>query len=182
MKLEDVLKAAPAGLRAQDHLLFFLDGSVEPDHDPAYFRLYRNPQNRRSYLLVKKADVVGDLYEWTAEEMKQAGFVCAKVYRVPLMFGTELQNLSVTIHGLGETIPGDTVGLRLHPTSQAPLLVLDLDFLRVRAARLSDEDIEVDKDLLFGKRDPRGHSIQGRNHYLPIRFLDRRCEPPQTGY
>ena len=112
MKLEDALNGGPRLLTAQDHLLLFLDGSVETDGDPAYFRLYRNPQNRRSYLLVKKADVVGDLCEWTAEEVRQAGFVCAKVYRVPLMFGTELQNVSIAIHKLGETIAGDTARRR----------------------------------------------------------------------
>ena len=35
-------------------------GAVEADGDTAYFRLYRNPRNRRSYVLVRRADVAGD--------------------------------------------------------------------------------------------------------------------------
>jgi hypothetical protein len=121
-------------------LLLFLDGSLEPDQDAAYFRLYRQPQDRRSYLLIKKADVAGDLYEWTVEEMTQAGFVGAKVYRVPLKFGTELQNVSVTIARLGETIAGATVSLAPPP---------DLDFVRQRAARISYEALVEDVSLRF---------------------------------
>src|SRR5260370_22081866 len=100
MRLDAVLRAVPKVSEAQDHAVLYLHGAVEADHDAAYFRLYRDPENRRSYLLVKKADVAGDLNEWTAEEARQAGLVGAKVYRVPLKFGAELQKVSVAIHNL----------------------------------------------------------------------------------
>ncbi len=106
MKLDDVLKAAAKVSQPQDHALVYLHGAVESDHDPAYFRLYRIPHDRRSYMLVKKADVAGDLYEWTSEEAHQAGFVGTKVYRVPLQFGTEVQIVAVAI-------------IRVEPTNSA---------------------------------------------------------------
>jgi hypothetical protein len=106
MKLDDVLKAAAKVSQAQDHAVVYLQGAIESDHDPAYFRLYGNPNHRCSYMLVKKADVASDLYEWTNEEANQAGFVGTKVYRVPLQFGTEVQVVSIAI-------------IRVEPTSAA---------------------------------------------------------------
>lgn len=103
MKIDDVLKAGAKTSEAQDHAVTYLHGAIEPDHAPAYFRLYSNPHHRRSYLLVKKTDVAGDVYEWTGEEARQAGFVGTKVYRVPLQFGTEVQAVSIAIVRVGPT-------------------------------------------------------------------------------
>ena len=104
MKLEDILGAAPKPSPAQDHLLFHLTGTIENDHDPAYFRLYWNPRNRRSWLLIKKTDAVGDLYEWTAEETIQKGFTEVKIHRVSVKVGSEVQEVSVAIRKIGEVI------------------------------------------------------------------------------
>jgi len=89
--IEDMLRAAPKPSPVQDHSLIYLTSTIENDHEPAYFRLYRNPSNRRSWLLIKKADVVGDLYEWTADETIQKGFSEAKIHRVSLKVGTKVQ-------------------------------------------------------------------------------------------
>ena len=106
MKIDDVLKAAPKAPKAHDHTVVYLNGAVEADHDPAYFRLYRSPQNRRSYLVVKKEDLAGDLQEWTPEEATKAGFVGRKIHNVPVKHGAEVQGVLVKMHRIGEPMPG----------------------------------------------------------------------------
>ncbi len=102
MKLDDVLKVAAKASQAQDHSILFLDGAVEADHSAEYLRVYPDPGHRRSYLLVKKADVCGELHVWSAEEIRHAGFIGAKVFRIPLRVGIELQTVSVAVHKFGE--------------------------------------------------------------------------------
>ncbi len=105
MKLEDVLEKADEVSLADHHTIISLDGMIAVDPDSTCFRLFRNPNNPRSYLLVKKADVAGDIYEWTAEEKSRAGIVGAKnVHRVPLRFGTKLQQVSIVVYRLGERV------------------------------------------------------------------------------
>lgn len=93
-------------------MIAYRHGSIEADHDPAYFRLYANPQNRRTYMLLKKTDVLGDLYEWTTEETRQAGLVGAKRYRVTLKVGTEVQEVFISVRKLGETTTASTARRR----------------------------------------------------------------------
>ena len=82
--ITDVLQKVPRTSPARDQATMFHQGVVEPDHDPDYFRIYRNPRNRRSYSLIKKVDVAGDIYEWKPEESLQAGFVGVTIHLVPL--------------------------------------------------------------------------------------------------
>jgi len=107
-KLDDVLKAVSKPATAQDHSLVYLDGLIESDHDSAYFRLYRLPHNRGSYLLLKRSDVVGDPYEWHPEEVRQAGVVGAKMFRVALRTGVEAQRVSVKVYRLREATAGSS--------------------------------------------------------------------------
>ena len=82
MKLDDILNAEKArASHPHDHGSLYLHGSLEPDHDQSFFRLYREPSNRRSYLLIKKSDVTEDIYQWTVEETCRAGFIGVKLYR-----------------------------------------------------------------------------------------------------
>jgi len=104
MKIDDILKGCGNVPQAQDHLVTYLNGGIESDHDQVYFRIYRDPRNRRSYVLLRKADVAGDIYEWTADEIREAGYVGAKVFRVPIRFGTEIQGVSIKVHKVGNPI------------------------------------------------------------------------------
>ena len=104
MKIDDVLKSAPSAPQVPDYTEMYFHGVVQADPDTAYFRLYRKPESRRSYLLVKKADV-SDLYEWTPEEAAQRGFVGAKVHQFSLKIGTELLGVSVTVRKVGDPFP-----------------------------------------------------------------------------
>ena len=107
MKLDHVLKESGQPRSASDHAIYYVSGTVEADYDPAYFRVYRNPHNRRSYLLLKKTDMPDkiELREWSKEEAVQAGFAGEKMFRVPLAFGMEVQMVSVLVHKVGVTIP-----------------------------------------------------------------------------
>jgi hypothetical protein len=106
MKLDDILSTKAAS-PAQDYATLFLNGALEPDTDKDYFRLYRDPNNRGAYLLIRKADVTTEVYEWTAEETGRAGFVGTSMYRVPLRYGCEILVMSVAVKKLGETIARD---------------------------------------------------------------------------
>jgi hypothetical protein len=100
--VNDVLQKVSKTLPAQDHTTMYRHGVLEPDHDPTYFRIYSNPRNRRSYSLVKRADVTGEIYEWKPEEALEAGFVGATIHLVPLRFGTEIQRVSIRLERVGE--------------------------------------------------------------------------------
>jgi hypothetical protein len=111
MKLDEILSAKTAQVApVQDHAIIFLNGAIEPDPEREYFRIYSDPNNRRAYCLVRKADVTLDVHEWTSEELSRAGFVGTKVYRVPLRHGCEILTVSVRVEKLGETLAGDKVG------------------------------------------------------------------------
>jgi hypothetical protein len=100
--INDVLQKVSKTLPAQDHTTMYRHGVLEPDHDPSYFRIYRNPRNRRSYSLIKRADVAGEIYEWKPEEALEAGFVGATVHLVPLKFGSEVQHVTIRLERVGE--------------------------------------------------------------------------------
>jgi hypothetical protein len=100
MTIAAVLQKVSKPALAQDHTTVYRHGAIEPDHDPDYFRIYNNPKNRRSYSLVRKSDLVGDIYELTPEETVQAGFVGTTIYRIPLKIGSDIQHVSVKVHRL----------------------------------------------------------------------------------
>ena len=102
MTIDAALGSGKSARNAHDHATVYISGAVEPDHDPSHFRVYINPQNRRSYLLLKKTDVAGELYEWTAEETVHASFKGNKIFNIPLCTGTQIQRVSVKIFRAGE--------------------------------------------------------------------------------
>lgn len=104
MKLDEALKASVKTTPVSDHAVAFIHGSIETDSDSRYFRLYRHPENRRSYLLIKKDDVAGELHKWSPEEMSHAGFVGSSIHSVPLNIGTQIHAVSVRAHRFGEPI------------------------------------------------------------------------------
>ena len=106
MQLDDLLSKATLAT-SPDHLTVYLNGSIDLDHDKASFRIYSRPENRRSYLLLKRADVAGEILS-SRRRGDEAGFVASKVHRVPLKFGAEVQRISVSISKLGETRPASS--------------------------------------------------------------------------
>lgn len=98
---------APQPSPVESHNTVFLNGSIEPDHDPNHIRLYQNPQNRRSFYLIRKVDVNPTVHEWTASELSQAGFVGARMFRISLAGGTPIHSVDIKIHKIGETVAGD---------------------------------------------------------------------------
>jgi len=57
MKLDEILKSRNGVPGPADHAVIYFHGAIEADHDPSYFSVYRRPNNRHSYMLVKKSDV-----------------------------------------------------------------------------------------------------------------------------
>lgn len=101
MTIDSVLKNMSASV-TNDHATVQLKGAIELDHDPAYFRIYPDSRNRRSYSIVKKSDVEGEVYEWSSEEMLSAGFVNSKIYTIPMKSGAEIQRVSVILQRVGQ--------------------------------------------------------------------------------
>lgn len=103
MNVSDIVgKAKPPGSEKPE--IMYLEGEIKPDYEDVVFRLYSEPRDLRSYYLIKKADVAGDIYEWTKEEMVEKGIIGAKMYRVPLRYGTELVFVNITMGKLGITM------------------------------------------------------------------------------
>jgi hypothetical protein len=105
MKLDEALKGSPKP-KASDHAVTFLHGAIDSDSDDDYFRLYRHPQNRRSYLLIRKEDVDGETHKWSDQEMAHAGFVGASMHTVPLKVGAHIHAVAVRMFRAGEPITG----------------------------------------------------------------------------
>src|SRR5947208_1198823 len=95
MKLADVLSALKAPT-AFDGDTVFLHGAIKADHDPALFRLYRNPNNLGAYFLIRKEEVRGDLHQLTKEDLIGSGFVGFDVFRVPLRSGATIQTVVIS--------------------------------------------------------------------------------------
>jgi hypothetical protein len=91
MQLDQVLAPKAVNTSSSSHAVVHLNGSIESDHDREYFRLFRQPHNPRAYLLIRKSDVLGELHEWTPDELTSAGFIGAKVFRVPVAHGAQVQ-------------------------------------------------------------------------------------------
>jgi hypothetical protein len=106
MQLDALLVNKTADLSAASHGVVFVSGRVEADKDAEYVPLYREPTNPRAYLLVRKADVMGELHAWTADELAHAGHVGVELHRVPIAHGAQVQAITVKLHRLGESISG----------------------------------------------------------------------------
>ena len=114
MKLDEVLsKGSSTPGSARDTNLATLDGAIGVDHDPTMFRLYPDPSNLRYYLLIPK-DAVGDIYEWTVDELSRHGVVGAKLYRFSLHGDTQIQKIEITtikaIDARPKQLPGTMSG------------------------------------------------------------------------
>ncbi|MEK6558065.1 MAG: hypothetical protein AABZ14_07180 [Candidatus Margulisiibacteriota bacterium] len=105
MKIEEIAKHAEKP-RSTECEVLFLNGVVEQDYEDQLFRLYGEPLNHRSFFLIKKEDVCGEIYEWTQQECLMNGVIGAKMFRVPLRAGTEVMFVNISLQKIGETISG----------------------------------------------------------------------------
>ncbi|WP_286826817.1 hypothetical protein [Microcystis sp. LSC13-02] len=112
MELADALSRSLAGDSTDT---IYINGDVGIDEDQSLFRLYPNFSDRGFYYLIPRKGV-GELYEWTKEEMLQEGFIGQKRYRVPLNFGTKIQMVKIhnIIVGLSEV---GNANLKINPSS-----------------------------------------------------------------
>jgi hypothetical protein len=91
----------------------FIEGQIESDSDPKYFRLYPNGSDRNRYYFVNKTDVQGDIYQWTADEIIQRGFTGQERYRISVKADALLGVITVTVKRASELescTPGDCRG------------------------------------------------------------------------
>ena len=79
-----------------------INGDIEPDLDPDYFRVYPRPKNRSNYLLLKRADQ--EIEKWSSEELAAADKHGQTMYRLRVPLGLKVLAVSVSVHVLGETI------------------------------------------------------------------------------
>lgn len=96
VKLSDALATAiPA--KHGDIEVTILEGEIGQDPDEAYFRVYPG-KDRYRFFIVKKTDIVGNLYKFSDPEMVHLGFVGQMRYRVKIKFGSVYQSVTVKIH------------------------------------------------------------------------------------
>lgn len=88
--------------------VYQMTGGLAADTDANAFRFFHDPTNPRSYLVINKDDVVGDVYPLTDLERAQNKFVNANVYRIGIAHGTRVKSISLTIETIGETISAET--------------------------------------------------------------------------
>ena len=84
--------------------IYYMTGSISADPEGTAFRLYRDPENTRSCLLIKKQDVIGGVHALTDLERTQKGFVRDNVFRIGLKHGTTVKCITTTIAKIGETL------------------------------------------------------------------------------
>jgi hypothetical protein len=109
MKIDEILSRATAEpVTHQASATHFMNGSIEPDWDKQAFRFHIDPNNRLSYLLIKKTDLLGEVYQWTKEEVAAAGFPGVTMYRISVRHGTEVQDVVVTNAKIGESLSSHT--------------------------------------------------------------------------
>lgn len=106
MDLQSALRS-PRKLAGTDQNTFYLNGSLE-EHSEDEIRVYPDEWNKRFFYIVKKQDLLGDVYKWTDSEMSFAGFVGQDRYRIALVFGSTIQSVEITIERIGETLAGHT--------------------------------------------------------------------------
>jgi hypothetical protein len=106
MNIKEVMSASavPPKVETEEYTIH---GDVTPDTDPNYIRIYRNPSDKRSYWLLRTADIVGDLTKWTPEEKVHAGLFGENMYIFSVRHGTVFQSVEISIEKIGETIAGD---------------------------------------------------------------------------
>jgi len=105
MKIDEVLqqqaKLVDHGSRDD---VYYMTGGISTDPDGTAFRFYRDPENARSYLLIQKQDVIGDVHALTDLERAQKGFVRDNVFRIAVKHGATVKCIVTTIAKIGETL------------------------------------------------------------------------------
>lgn len=109
MQIDEVLtQQAKANADAIREDVYYMTGGIAPDPDGSSFRFYHDPSNPRSYIVIDKESIVGDVYPLTDSERAHHGFVKTDVFRVGLPHGTKVKSVSTTIETIGETISAET--------------------------------------------------------------------------
>lgn len=106
MKIQE-LKASLNFVSAVETTPFYYLHGVVEFIDDKHFKLFQNPDNRSSYVIIPIDSVLDELHEWSAEALAYKGFVGHAIYRVPVQHGASVQVVSVTPHKLGETLSAD---------------------------------------------------------------------------
>lgn len=95
--------------------VFYLNGAIGRDDEDGLFRLYPDPLSPRSYYVIEADAVVGDVYEWTLEELARQGVVGARMYRVGLLADTMIRSVEITLERVGDSIAGQTAEMLRAP-------------------------------------------------------------------
>jgi hypothetical protein len=111
MDIREILQAD--GNSSNDQKLVYLDGLIESHTNEHSFRLYKNQNNRNSYLVIKNSDVAGDVYQWTDTELAAQNFIGQKRFRVPLRHGADVEIFSISLQKIGETISSEDFSTRI---------------------------------------------------------------------
>ena len=108
MKIDEALRQqAKAGAFAAREDVSYMTGGLAPDADGKAFRFFHDSENPRSYLVISKEDVIGDVYQLTEMERTQKGFVGEPVYRIGVAHGTKVTSVDITIEKIGETLAAE---------------------------------------------------------------------------
>jgi hypothetical protein len=94
-KISAVLSTRSVVAASDGASISYLHGAIEPDQDPSQFRLYSSPSNKRSFFLMRTNDVVGEVYEWTPDEVAHHGFAGHKMYTLPIKYGCVIQSVAI---------------------------------------------------------------------------------------
>jgi hypothetical protein len=106
MNIEQLKTSAGVAPAIQSTHFHYLHGAVE-FIDEKHFKLFRNPNNRASFLIISADSVIGDIHPWSDEAMAHKGFVGHSVYRVSVQHAANVQLVSVKQHRLGETLSAE---------------------------------------------------------------------------
>lgn len=108
MKINQALKQSgkPVESRTPEDI-FFITGGIRPEADGKTFRFYQNPDDPRSYLVLKTEDVIGDVLSLNETEKAQKGFSGESIFRLGVKFGTKVRAIRASTQVLGETISAD---------------------------------------------------------------------------
>jgi hypothetical protein len=107
MKISEAI-AQEQQLSPSTSTTFYLDGHIEKDSEEGYFRIYRNPLDKKRYHRVRLADVSSEIHQWSEHELAHSGYVGQARFRVPVPYGTVVEVVSVSIQEIGKTIAGHT--------------------------------------------------------------------------
>src|SRR5438876_9273499 len=98
MNIDEVLQqqATVADDGSRDDV-YYITGGISADPDGTAFRLYHDPVNARSFLLIDKQDVIGGVHALTNLERTQKGFIRDNVFRIAVKRGTTVKCIQTTI-------------------------------------------------------------------------------------